>query len=239
MNDIIVSLTSWKARINEVSKRIFEMESQTLKPDLIVLTLSTDEFTNGFEDLPSDLILMYNKLNNFEIQWVKENTKAFKKLIPTLHKYINLDCWICTIDDDIEYHKDYISTVIKFAKDNFGKFINPNVCGNRLHGAFACYHTSYFRGTKIFHITPADMITMVEDDRWYTTCLNMNKIYSKSCNYRKCFNMRSGAKPLSNNYSASKKQREINSIINKYFPRKTYYSLKTRHVIEKRKLIIK
>lgn len=180
------------------------MERQTLKPNLITLTLSEDEFPNKEKDLPEDLILLYNSIPNFEIQWVKENTKAFKKLIPTLYKYRQLDCWICTIDDDWYYSENYIKDLVTYAEENFGKMVNPGMAGNWLHGAFACYHTSYFKDGKIFKLTPAQMIDLLEDDQWYSICYHNNGIGDISKSYLNNVKQLDAPEPLVNSYKGKK-----------------------------------
>ena len=69
----IISLTSWKARINTVSKTIFSLLKQC--PGFhIVLVLSEEEFTNKEKDLPEELLYMENE-GFLEFLWVKENEK--------------------------------------------------------------------------------------------------------------------------------------------------------------------
>ena len=104
---IIVSFTSWKKRIDNCAHIVDLMLNQTLKPDKIILNLSTDEFPNKEEELPEELVKKQNDI--FEIWWVKENTKAFKKVIPTLERYP--DGIIISIDDDIEYPSNSIESL--------------------------------------------------------------------------------------------------------------------------------
>ena len=101
---IIVTFTSWKKRIQHCSHIVDLMKRQTIKPNKIILNLSTDEFKNKERDLPIDLIEKQDGF--FEIYWVKENTKPYKKIIPTLNRFPN-DI-IISIDDDIEYPQDFI-----------------------------------------------------------------------------------------------------------------------------------
>ena len=101
---IIVSFTSWKKRIQYCSHIVDLMTKQTIKPYKIILNLSTDEFVNKESDLPDDLVKKQNGV--FEIYWVKENTKAYKKILPTLERFPN-DV-IVSVDDDIEYPLDLI-----------------------------------------------------------------------------------------------------------------------------------
>lgn len=52
---IIVAFTSWKKRIDNVAKVALNIINQTIKPDLIELNLSIEEFPNREADLPKEL----------------------------------------------------------------------------------------------------------------------------------------------------------------------------------------
>lgn len=108
---IIVSMTSWKKRINNVANVINDILKQTLLPNKIILNLSSDEFKNGRNDLPIELLKTIDTNELCELYWVKEDTKPYKKLIPTLLRFPN-DV-IITIDDDIEYPKNFIELMYK------------------------------------------------------------------------------------------------------------------------------
>ena len=92
----IISLTSWKARINTVSKTLFNL-LKMCKEFHIVLTLSSDEFKNKEQDLPEDLMLLVNN-NLIEILWVQKNYRAFKKILFAMKKYPDVP--IISADDD-------------------------------------------------------------------------------------------------------------------------------------------
>ena len=79
----IISLTSWKARINTVSKTIYSL-IKSCPGFHIVLTLSEDEFPQNEKELPENLLSLSDY---FEILWVKKNYKSFKKFAFTLKKY--------------------------------------------------------------------------------------------------------------------------------------------------------
>ena len=104
-SDVIVSLTSWKDRINTVGKTIFSIYKET--GCKIVLTLSTDEFPN--KKLPDDIISFVDN-NILEILWIKENTKCFKKILYTMNKYP--DKIIVSADDDCIYNCDYVQRLL-------------------------------------------------------------------------------------------------------------------------------
>ena len=104
MNDyeVILSLTTWKGRINDpmlplVLYRLVEQQV-TKHRYKVVLVLSTDEFGEDFV-LPEGIQKFIDRTpDKFEVLWTKENTRALKKLDPTIEKYPNN--YIATMDDD-------------------------------------------------------------------------------------------------------------------------------------------
>ena len=114
---IIISMTSWKNRIDKVYKVVQTILQGTVLPNKIILNLSKDEFYNTPTNLPKDLLLLEKISNIFEINWVEKNTKPYKKTIPTLEKYPH-DI-IITIDDDINYPLDFVEKI-------YYKFLNSD-----------------------------------------------------------------------------------------------------------------
>lgn len=99
----IISLTSWKARINTVSKTIYSLIHQC--PGFhIVLVLSEEEFPQKEAELPDDLMLFVNS-DLIEILWVYKNYKSFKKVLFTIDKY--RDVPVISADDDCIYTCNY------------------------------------------------------------------------------------------------------------------------------------
>ncbi|MBR6067270.1 MAG: hypothetical protein IKP45_05665 [Bacteroidales bacterium] len=113
-DNIFVSFTSWKKRIHLASKVVENMRAQTLRPFKIILTLSSDEFTNKEKDLPKELLAL--RSTDFEIRWVKENTKTFKKLEPLF--YVHPEHWVLIIDDDVKYPDNFIELMYSSVKNN-------------------------------------------------------------------------------------------------------------------------
>ena len=112
--EIFVSMTSWKKRINYACDAVRRMKNQTYRPKKIILTLSEDEFPLKEKELPENLLK--ERDNVFEIRWCKENTKTFKKLLPLF--YIHPDYWLLTVDDDVDYPKNFIETMVQSAVDD-------------------------------------------------------------------------------------------------------------------------
>lgn len=99
----IISLTSWKARINTVSKTLFSLFKQC--PGFhIVLVLSEEEFPKKEKELPENLMLFVEN-DLIEILWVYKNYKSFKKVLFTMDKY--RDVPVISADDDCIYTCNY------------------------------------------------------------------------------------------------------------------------------------
>lgn len=122
-HDIVVSLTSFPKRINDVWMVIDSICRQTMRPDLICITLSEKEFPQKEKDLPRRL-LQYQKYG-LKILWVKNDLKPHKKYWVSMRLYP--DKYILTVDDDIYYRKDLIA----YLWDLSQKF-KANVCANNV-----------------------------------------------------------------------------------------------------------
>jgi len=108
--NIIVTVTSWKKRINNLPTVFESILKQTKLPNKIVLNLSSEEFPNKENDIPSSIIDFIKKHNIIEIYWVDgPNTRQWKKIIPTILRYPN--DWIICIDDDRIYWPQFIETL--------------------------------------------------------------------------------------------------------------------------------
>lgn len=105
----IISLTSWKARINTVSKTLFSLLKQC--PGFhIVLVLSEEEFPKMCEELPENLMLFVEN-EMIELMFVYKNYKSFKKVLFTMDKY--RDVPVISADDDCIYTCNYAQILYK------------------------------------------------------------------------------------------------------------------------------
>jgi len=100
---LIVSLTSYPERMNDLKYTLYSLFNQSLKPDEIVLWLSYEELSDK-ENSINDDILNFKK-NGLAIKFC-HNVKSYNKLIPTLKEYQN--CIIVTADDDIYYDTNWL-----------------------------------------------------------------------------------------------------------------------------------
>ena len=108
MPKIVISLTSYPARINTVYQVIESLFKQQKKADEIVLWLSASEFPNRQADLPDNLNELMGR-NGFRIEWVKENLKSHKKYFYALQHTENITI---TVDDDVYYSDTMVSSLM-------------------------------------------------------------------------------------------------------------------------------
>jgi len=91
---LVVSLTTFPARISGVWAAIEAVFNQTLLPDRIVLTLAKEEFPD--RKLPRRLTRQVAR--GLEVIWLDANGRSYDKLLPALAIYP--ESCIVTIDDD-------------------------------------------------------------------------------------------------------------------------------------------
>ncbi len=104
---MIVSFTSFPARIHVVYKTLSSIYEQTMLPDKVILWLAKPQFPNLGADLPESL-LAYKKLG-LEIRWVDEDIRPHKKYYYVMQEFP--DALIVTIDDDLTYDPYMLETL--------------------------------------------------------------------------------------------------------------------------------
>jgi hypothetical protein len=109
-SDVIVSLTSFPSRINDVYLVIKCMLRQTVLPKKIILWLSQPQF-EGVE-IPEKLLCLENEI--FEVRFVDGDIRSHKKYHYAIKEYPN--DWILLIDDDIYYPSDMLQKMIDARK---------------------------------------------------------------------------------------------------------------------------
>ncbi len=121
--EVIVSLTSFPARINSVWMVIDSILNQSVKPAKILLYLSKEEFVHGYDDLPKSLLL-YRELG-LDIKFCDGNIKSHKKYLYSFRE--NRDSVVVTVDDDSYYSADLLDHLLSLHR------CHPNaVCATTL-----------------------------------------------------------------------------------------------------------
>ena len=98
---LIVSLTSFPRRIDEVCYAVYSLLNQTIKPDEVVLWLGEDKFPD--KKIPVELVKLME--NGLTIKYTRD-IKSYTKLVPSIKEFPN-DI-IVTADDDIYYPSNWL-----------------------------------------------------------------------------------------------------------------------------------
>ena len=116
-SEVIVSFTSFPARINHVYLVVNCLLRQTVLPEKIVLWLSRDQF-EGIS-LPENLLNLQNDI--FEIRFVDGDIRSHKKYHYVLAEYPEKQ--ILIVDDDLYYPTDMIEDMLAAAEARPGTLI--------------------------------------------------------------------------------------------------------------------
>lgn len=111
--NLIVSLTSFPARIENVWMVIEAIKRQTILPEKIILWLSREQFPT-MESIPQKLLAKQDEL--FEIRVVDGDIKSHKKYYYSSREFPN--SLLLLIDDDIFYPLDMIERLLKAYQKN-------------------------------------------------------------------------------------------------------------------------
>ena len=172
-----ISLTSWKARINTVSKTLYSLVKMC--PGFhIVLVLSKDEFPLMEKELPDNLMLFVeNQL--IELFWIKPNLKSFKKVLFTMDKY--RDVPVISADDDCIYTCNYAQELYN-AYIEFPKYVIrypvSNINNHFVAGPYTLYPTWNNFGCIALRTlkNTKTKINFCLDDDFYNIVIKVNKI---------------------------------------------------------------
>lgn len=119
---VIVSLTTFPARIDTVWLTIETLLNQSYKPDFIILWLAKEQF-NDIESLPQNLLAQQKR--GLQIRFC-DDLKSHKKYYYAFKEYPR-DI-IITVDDDIIYPKNTLEILM-----NLHEIYPESICCNRGH----------------------------------------------------------------------------------------------------------
>lgn len=94
---VIVSITSFPARIGRVWMTVESVLCQSCKPEAVILWLSREQFPNELNDLPS--ILVEQQKRGLTIRFVDEDIRSYKKFYYAFQEF--KDKLVMTLDDDL------------------------------------------------------------------------------------------------------------------------------------------
>lgn len=100
---LIVSLTSFPPRMNDIHYTLYSLLNQSIKPDEVILWLADSQFPNREADVPQKVLDLQK--NGLTIRWC-EDLRSYKKLVQSLLEYP--DDIIVTADDDVYYPRSWL-----------------------------------------------------------------------------------------------------------------------------------
>jgi len=107
---LVVSLTTFPARVRDVWATIVTLLNQTHPPDALVLVLSQEEFPD--RRIPRGLRRIQKR--GLTILWTEKNLRAHNKLLPVRKEFPRST--IVTVDDDILYEPTMLASLVREAK---------------------------------------------------------------------------------------------------------------------------
>lgn len=104
---LIVSMTSFPARMRTIVPCVDSLLAQTKKPDKLILWLSTEQFPDREDSLPEELRSRVG--DRFGIEWVDDDLKSHKKYFYAAARYP--DDLLVTVDDDVVYNETVLENL--------------------------------------------------------------------------------------------------------------------------------
>ncbi|MEA4973975.1 hypothetical protein SDC9_108499 [bioreactor metagenome] len=166
---IVVSLTSFPARIGIVHNTIQCLLMQSVKPDKLILWLAIEQFPEKEKELPSELIAL--RKYGLSIEWCHD-IRSFKKLVPTLEQHS--DAIVITADDDLYYRKSFVKRLY----DSFLQYPEDIHC-HRI--------TKIFIDEEVYHAIPGGYDTYMQPSFLHKltgcggTCYPPHSLYNDVC----------------------------------------------------------
>lgn len=240
IDGLIVSFTSFPARIDSVWQVVECLSRQTYLPEKIILWLSKEQFPSEKDDMPESLTCRLSK--RFEIRFVDGDKGSHKKyyyvskLFP--EKYVFL------IDDDIYYPTTLIENTWEAHLANpdavicnYGYHMQYGVQGDlkpynkwkRLY-EYSCSDSIFFGSGGGTLIKPSSLysdfedigialqLTPIADDIWLNAMVNLAGLEKVLLNNRQILPIciKDDSKLASQNRENSKNDRQLKNIINYY-----------------------
>lgn len=202
--EIVVSITSFPARIEYVYLSLSQLFNQTLPPDKVELWLAESQFPT--HELPSNLLPLI-KLG-LEVKFCPEDIKGHKKYFYAMRS--NPDALVITFDDDLIYHEKCIEELYNsyllhkdcvhclrganMALDNHGDIVPYSNWRVRFKGdepmltimpstGAGTLYPPHLLSEEVFNIEKLKCICLTADDLWMKTMSLLNGV--KVCRVEK------------------------------------------------------
>jgi hypothetical protein len=118
-SNVIISLTSYPARVDTVYLTVMTLLNQTVRPRAVMLWLANEQFPEGEVNLPAKLVAL--KDNGLTIRFC-EDLRPHKKYYYAMKE--NPNCDVITVDDDVFYPEDLVEVLTETSR----KYPDTVVC---------------------------------------------------------------------------------------------------------------
>lgn len=116
---VVVTFTSYPARIRLAAAAAASLLRQSVKPDAIVLWLDPEQFPGREANLPQEFEAL--RAGGLDIRWCRPGLRSYKKLIPALETWP--DAVLVTADDDVFYPRDWLQSLLEAHRAHPGEII--------------------------------------------------------------------------------------------------------------------
>lgn len=189
---IIVSLTSFPARIKNIWITCATLLNQYYENIHIVLWLSKEQFPEGKKSLPKSLVNLTNK--GLDIRFVDDDLRPHKKYFYSFKTWPN-NC-IITVDDDIIYNPNIVDKLVTIYKQ-FPKCVICNRGVKISHASYSHWEIAHNKLQPTYGIMPTgiggvlypplcyDVENMFDVDTIKKTCLHGDDLWLNLMTRRK------------------------------------------------------
>lgn len=126
---VVVSFTSYPARIRLAASAAASLLRQETKPDAVILWLDPEQFPRRDEDLPAEFTPL--RARGLDIRWCRPGLRSYKKLVPSLETWPSAT--IVTADDDVFYPRDWLRTLLDAHRNHPGEILARRIRRIRLN----------------------------------------------------------------------------------------------------------
>ena len=117
-SNVIISLTSYTARIDTVCLTVTTLLNQTVKPAMVILWLAEEQFPGREKDLPEKLKALTGK--GLTIRFC-DDLRPHKKYYYTMLEYP--DHYVIKVDDDLFYPENLVEVLLRTSKQYPGEVV--------------------------------------------------------------------------------------------------------------------
>ena len=125
---VVVTFTSYPARIRLAAAAAASLLRQDVKPDAVVLWLDPQQFPGREAGLPPDFAAL--RARGLDVRWCRPGLRSYKKLVPALEAWPG--AVLVSADDDVFYPRDWLRSLLDAHRAHPGEIIARRIRHIRL-----------------------------------------------------------------------------------------------------------